>query len=153
MSYETRLTEMGIMLPEAPKPGQPGEPAIQVGDYVYASEQIPLVNGIIKYQGKLGREVLLEEGYEAAKVCVINCLAAIKRVIGDLDNVDQVVKLVGYVNSMPGFVEQPKVVAGAAELVEKVFDSAEGPVCSAVGVAELPFNSAVKVDLIVTVKR
>lgn len=152
MSYETRLTEMGITLPEAPKPEDPCVPAVQVGNYVYASEQIPLVNGKIKFQGKLGREVLLEEGYEAAKVCAINCLAAIKQVIGDLDNVDQVVKLVGYVNSVPGFVEQPKVVAGASELVEKVFDSREEPICSAVGVAELPFNSAVKVDLIVKVK-
>ena len=152
MGYETRLTEMGITLPEAPKPENTCVPAIQIGNYVYASGQVPSGNRRIQFQGKLGREVLVEEGYEAAKVCAINSLAAIKQVIGNLDNIDQVVKLVGYVNSAPGFVEQLKVVAGASELIEKVFDGRGEAFCSVVGVAELPVNSSVKVDLIVKVR-
>jgi len=112
MSFEDKLTELGITLPDPPKPEGTSLPALRV-----------------------------------------NCLAAIKSVLGSLDSVEQVVKVVGYVNSAPGFVEQPKVVSGASDLVDKVFGSAGEAACSAVGVAELPVNSAVQVELIVKVKQ
>lgn len=153
MSFEDKLTELGITLPDPPKPEGTSLPAMRVGSYVYATGHLPLAGGEVKFQGKLGREVPLEEGYEAAKISTINCLAAIKSVLGSLDSVEQVVKVVGYVNSAPGFVEQPKVVSGASDLVDKVFGSAGEAACSAVGVAELPVNSAVQVELIVKVKQ
>lgn len=152
MGFEAKLTELGITLPDPSKLADAYLSAVWVDSYVSVSGQLPLAGGAVKFQGQLGREVLLEEGYEAAKVSTINCLAAIKSILGSLDRIEQVVKIVGYVNSAPGFVEQSKVVAGASEFVEKVFGSAGGAARSAVSVAELPVNSAVQVDLIVKVK-
>lgn len=152
MGFEAKLKELGITLPDPAKPADAYLPAVRDGDYVYTSGQIPLVKGQLKFQGKVGKDLPLEEGYEAAKICAINCLAAIKSVVGNLDNIEQVIKVVGFVNSAPGFVDQPKVIIGASELVGEVFGCAGEPDCSAVGVGELPINSAVEVEMIVKVK-
>ncbi|SDF60613.1 RidA family protein [Sporolituus thermophilus] len=152
MSYEAKLQELGLKVPEVAKPVAAYVPAVKVGDYVYTSGQIPFVEGKLKYVGKVGKDLSLEEGYEAAKVCALNCLAAVKSVIGSLDKVEQIVKVVGFVNSAPGFADQPKVVNGASELIGQVFGTAGEHARSAVGVAELPLNAAVEVEMIVKVK-
>lgn len=152
MSYEAKLQELGLKVPEVAKPVAAYVPAVKVGDYVYTSGQIPFVEGKLKYVGKVGKDLSLEEGYEAAKVCALNCLAAVKCVIGSLDKVEQIVKVVGFVNSAPGFADQPKVVNGASELIGQVFGTAGEHARSAVGVAELPLNAAVEVEMIVKVK-
>lgn len=152
MSFEAKLTEMGIVVPEAPKPVAAYVPAVQIGDIIYTSGQIPFVDGQIKYKGKLGKDVTIEQGYNAARVCVINALAAVKSLAGSLDNIEKIVKVVGFVNSAPGFTDQPKVINGASELLAEVFGQAGAHARSAVGVAELPIDSAVEVELIVKLK-
>jgi enamine deaminase RidA (YjgF/YER057c/UK114 family) len=153
MNFEDRLKELGLTVPEVAKPVAAYVPAVRCGDLIYTSGQIPLVKGEVKYKGKLGQELSIEDGYEAAKVCALNCLAAVKGVAGSLDNVEKIVKIVGFVNSAAGFTDQPKVVNGASELVGKVFGSAGEHARSAVGVAELPLGVAVEVEMIVKVKR
>lgn len=152
MSFEDKLKELGIAVPDAPKPVAAYVPAVKIGDYVYTSGQIPFVAGELKYKGKVGKEVSLEEGYEAARVCAINCLAALKSVIGSLEQVEKIVKVVGFVNSAPGFAEQPKVINGASEFFGNVFGKAGEHARSAVGVSELPIDAAVEVEIIVKVK-
>lgn len=152
MSFEAKAKELGINIPEAAKPLAVYVPAVKEGNFVHTSGQIPLVAGELKFKGKLGKELTVEQGYEAAKTCAINCLAAIKGVVGSLDNIEKVVKIVGFVNSAPGFVDQPKVVNGASELIGSIFGKAGEHARSAVGVAELPIDSAVEVEMIVKVK-
>ncbi|WP_148135385.1 RidA family protein [Candidatus Formimonas warabiya] len=152
MSFEQKITELGLSIPEVAKPVAAYVPAVRVGDYVYTSGQIPFVNGELKYQGKVGSDVTAENGYDAAKICALNCLAAIKSVIGNLDAVERVIKIVGFVNSAGGFNQQPKVVNGASELVGQIFGAAGAHARSAVGVSELPLDAAVEVEMIVKIK-
>ncbi|MBP2664575.1 MAG: endoribonuclease family protein [Firmicutes bacterium] len=152
MSFEAKVKEMGLTVPEVAKPVAAYVPSIRVGDYVYTSGQIPFVEGKLAYAGKIGKDLSLEQGYEAAKVCALNCLAAAKSVIGSLDNIEQIVKVVGFVNSAPGFVDQPKVINGASELIGTIFGKQGEHTRSAVGVPELPINAAVEVEMIFKVK-
>ncbi|MBZ4654457.1 MAG: endoribonuclease family protein [Peptococcaceae bacterium] len=149
---EKKLAEMGLSIPEAPKPVAAYVPAVKTGEYIYTSGQIPLVNGELKFKGKIGAEMTLEQGYEAAKVCALNCLSVIKGLIGDLDKIEQVVKVVGFVNSAPGFNMQPKVINGASELLGAVLGEKGFHARSAVGVNELPLDATVEVEMIVKVK-
>jgi enamine deaminase RidA (YjgF/YER057c/UK114 family) len=151
-NVEKKLHEMGLTVPEAPKPVAAYVPGVKVGEFIYTSGQIPLVNGEVKYKGKVGKEVSPENAYEAAKVCALNCLGVIKGLVGDLDKVERVVKIVGFVNSAPGFNMQPKVINGASELVGKVFGENGGHARSAVGVSELPLDSTFEVEMIVKIK-
>ena len=150
--YEAKLKEMGIQLPEAPKPLAAYVPATLAGEFAYTSGQIPLAAGELKYKGKVGSDLTEEQGYEAARLCAINCLSALKGVIGSLDKIAQVVKVTGFVNSAPGFSSQPKVVNGASEFLGQVFGDAGKHARSAVGVSELPINAAVEVEMIVRLK-
>ena len=150
--YEAKLTEMGITLPEAPAPLAAYVPAKQVGDLVYTSGQIPLQAGELNFKGKVGADLTEEQAYEAAKICAINCLSAIKGVIGSLDKIEQIVKVTGFVNSAPGFSAQPKVLNGASEFFLEVFGDAGRHARAAVGVCELPIDAAVEVDIIVKLK-
>ncbi|MCL5046675.1 MAG: RidA family protein [Actinobacteria bacterium] len=152
MKIEAKIAELGLKLPEAPKPVAAYIPALRSGNLVYTSGQVPFVNGELKYQGKVGGQLSPEEGYEAARTCALNCLAVIKGVLGDLDRVKRVVKVVGFVASAPGFNGQPKVVNGASELLGQIFGQAGGHARSAVGVSELPLDSAVEVEMIVEVE-
>ena len=152
MLYEAKLKEMGIELPEAPKPLAAYIPAIQAGEFVYTSGQVPLASGELKYKGKVGSDLTEEQGYEAARLCAINCLSAIRGVIGDLDKIAQVIKVTGFVNSAPGFSSQPKVINGASEFLSQVFGDAGKHARAAVGVSELPINAAVEVEMIVRLK-
>lgn len=152
MSFEAKVTELGLTLPEAPKPVAAYVPAVKVEDYVYTSGQIPFVNGELKFKGKLGKELTLEQGYEAAKVCALNCLAVIKGQIGSLDNIKQIVKVTGFVSSASGFNDQPKVINGASELLGEIFGEQGQHARAAVGVNELPVDAAVEVEMVVKVK-
>ncbi len=149
---EEKLKQLGIELPETPTPLAAYVPAVKAGDFAYTSGQIPLVKGELKFKGKVGAELTEEEGYQAARICAINCLSALKGAIGDLDKIERIVKVVGFVNSAPGFKMQPKVINGASELLGEVFGDAGKHARSAVGVNELPIDSAVEVEVIVKLK-
>ncbi|HDQ00213.1 MAG TPA: RidA family protein [bacterium] len=152
MTVETRLQSLGYPLPEPAKPVAAYIPALQVDNFVYTSGQIPVEHGEIKFKGKVGSELTKEQAYEAARLCTLNALAAIKSVIGDLDRIEQIVKVVGFVASAPGFIAQPAVVNGASELLQKIFDEKGLHTRSAVGVAELPLGVPVEIEMIVKIK-
>ncbi|WP_115789889.1 RidA family protein [Arthrobacter silvisoli] len=156
-AVEQRLAELGLVLPEVAAPVAAYVPAVVSGNYVYTSGQLPFVNGKLPATGKVstGDEGQSEEATIApedakvyAEVCAINALAAVKSVIGDLDRVTRIVKVVGFVASDPSFTGQPAVINGASELLGKVFGDAGIHARSAVGVAVLPLDSPVEVELI-----
>ncbi|MCL6478082.1 MAG: RidA family protein [Peptococcaceae bacterium] len=150
--YEEKLKEMGIDLPPVPKPVAAYVPAVRVGQYIYTSGQIPFVDGDLKYKGKVGGELTESQGYEAARICAVNCLSAVKELVGSLDNIERIVKVSGFVNSAPGFVNQPKVINGASDLLGQVFGEAGQHARAAVGVSELPLGAAVEVEMVVKLK-
>lgn len=151
MGVEDKIRELGFELPECPKPVAAYVPAVKAGEFVYASGQTAIVDGKPVYPGKLGAGVSIEQGYEAARICALRCLAEIKSVIGDLDKVKQIVKVTGYVASGPGFGDQPKVVNGASELLRQIFGTKGEHSRSAIGVAELPGGACVEVEIIAQV--
>ena len=118
---EEKLKQMGIEIPEAAKPLAAYIPALKVGNLIMTSGQVPVSDGTIKFQGKVGKDLTEEKGQEAAKLCAINCLSAVKSLIGNLDNVKKIVKLTAFVNSAEGFTAQPKVANGASEFIVEVF--------------------------------
>lgn len=143
---------MGYCIPEPPKPLAAYVPGVKAGGFIYTSGQLPSVNGEIKHRGKAGIDLSLEEAYEAAKICALNCLGVIKNMLGDLDKVEQVVKIVGYVNSTPDFVMQPRVINGASELIGALFGEKGQHARSAVGASSLPLDVVCEVEMIVKVK-
>lgn len=153
MSFETKLQELGIVLPAAPKPVAAYVPAVSSGDFVYTSGQIAMQKGNLAHKGKLGQDLTVEEGYQAARVCTLNALSAIRAVVGSLDKIEQIVKVVGFVNSAAGFTDQPKVINGASDLLREIFGVAGEHARSAVGVSELPLDTAVEVEMIVKVTK
>jgi enamine deaminase RidA (YjgF/YER057c/UK114 family) len=152
MKVEQKLNSLGLSLPQTPKPVAAYIPALQINDLVFTSGQLPMVTGQLKFKGKLGKEITKEQGYEAAKICALNALSAIKSVVGDLDRIEQVVKVVGFVASAEGFTEQPAVVNGASEFLKELLGENGAHARSAVGVAELPLGAAVEIEMIVKVK-
>jgi enamine deaminase RidA (YjgF/YER057c/UK114 family) len=150
--YEAKLKELGIELPEAPKPLATYIPAMKVGQLVLTSGQIPLKNGKLLLEGKVGKNLSLEEGVKAAEQCAVNCLSAIKSICGSLDNIEQIVKLTVFVNSSDDFSAQPAVANGASELVVKIFGEAGRHTRSAVGVSQLPINAPVEIEMIAKLK-
>lgn len=152
MGIEAKLEAMGLELPAAPKPLAAYVPAVKVDTFVYTSGQIPFVNGELKFKGKVGKDLTEAEAYEAAKVCVLNCLSVIKAEIGELDHIERIVKVVGFVNSAPGFSMQPKVINGASELLGELFGEKGQHARSAVGVNELPLDAACEVEVIVKIR-
>ena len=150
-TVEQRLTELGYTLPASSKPLAAYIPAVQTGNLVFTSGQLPLVAGNLVQSGKVGSEVTPERAKELATICTLNALAAIKMAIGDLDKVKRVVKVVGFVASAPDFTGQPGVVNGASEFLGEVFQDAGIHARSAVGVAVLPLDAPVEIELIVEV--
>ena len=148
--WTSRLADLGIALPPVAKPVAAYVPAVRLGDVVYTSGQLPLVDGTLTHTGKVGAAVSPEEAKEAARTAVLNALAAIDGLVG-LDNIASVVKVVGFVASAEGFTGQPGVVNGASELLGEVFGAVGAHARSAVGVAELPLGAPVEVELIVEV--
>jgi len=150
--YEEKLKEMGITLPGAPIPAAAYIPAKKVGNLVFCSGQGPSVEGKFIHTGKVGAEKTLEEGYEAAKICALNCLAAVRDLVGSLDKIEEIVQVRGFVNSAPDFGKQPEVVNGASELLEKIFEEKGRHVRCALGTSSLPRNITVELEMIVKVK-
>jgi enamine deaminase RidA (YjgF/YER057c/UK114 family) len=149
---ESRLAELGLTLPEVAAPVAAYVPALRTGDYVYTSGQLPMVDGSLAATGKVGAAVDAERAKELARTCALNALAAVKAEVGDLAKVRRVVKVVGFVASAPDFTGQPGVVNGASELLGEVFGDAGRHARSAVGVAVLPLDAPVEVELVVEVE-
>lgn len=150
---EQRLAEAKIELPNAASPMANYIPAVRSGNLLFVSGQICQWNGERRFVGKLGAEISLEEGKQAARLCALNLLAQTKRFLeGDLDRVVRVVRLGGFVNAVPGFTEQPQVVNGASDLMVEVFGDAGRHARAAVGVGSLPGGVAVEVDAVFEVK-
>ena len=149
MTIEHKLAELGLELPNVATPAGAYVPAVISGNLVFTAGQIPLVDGVLMATGKVGNEISPEFAKEIAQRCALNALAAIKSVLGDLNRVKRVVKVVGFVASTPEFTGQPGVLNGASELLGKVFGDAGLHARSAVGVASLPLDAPVEVELIV----
>ena len=150
MSVSARLSELGIKLPEVAKPLAAYVPAVRSGNLVYTAGQLPIQAGKLAVTGKVGADVVPEVGKTLARVCALNALAAVDALVG-IDAVTQVVKVVGFVASAPGFNGQPGVVNGASDLLAEVFGDQGAHARSAVGVSELPLNAPVEVELVVEV--
>ena len=149
---EEKIKELGLFLPEAPKPLAAYIPAIVTGKLVMTAGQVPIISGEMKYKGKVGVDVTLDEAKKAAELCALNCLSVIKGVIGDLNKIERIIKLAVFVNSADNFVGQPSVANGASELMEKLFGENGKHVRSAVGVNELPRDAAVEIEMIAELK-
>jgi len=143
----SRLAELGLTLPDVVPPLAAYQPAVRSGVYVYTSGQLPMVDGKLVATGKVGAEVSPEQAKELAAVCALNALAAVRSVAGDLDRVARVVKVTGFVASAPDFTGQPAVVNGASELLGQVLGDKGVHARSAVGVAVLPLDAPVEVEL------
>lgn len=146
---DERLAQLGLKLPDVPKPAGVYVPALRNGDLVYTSGQLPMVDGALPATGKVGAAVSPEQAKELAQQCALNALAAVKSVVGDLGKVRRVVKVVGFVASDPSFTAQSGVINGASELLGEVFGDAGVHARSAVGVAVLPLDSPVEVEIVV----
>jgi enamine deaminase RidA (YjgF/YER057c/UK114 family) len=149
---EERLQAMGLTVPDVAKPVAAYVPAIQDGRRIYTSGQLPMVSGALVQSGKVGEGHGLVPATDAAKLaelCALNAIAAVKSIVGDLDKVAQVVKVVGFVASDPSFTGQPAVINGASELLGKAFGDAGIHARSAVGVAVLPLDAPVEVEIVV----
>ena len=149
VSLTQRLADMGLELPEVAVPLASYVPAVCFGHTVYTSGQLPLKNGELVLTGKLGC-LTVDEGYECAKQCALNALAAAARLVGGLDRISDVVKVTGFVNSDPDFTSQPAVINGASDFFAELFG--RGHARSAVGVAALPLDAPVEVEVIFAIK-
>ena len=146
MLIETKLTGLGYTLPEMSPPGALYTPVKQVGNVLYVSGQIPWVNGVPKYTGKVGGERDIAYGQEAARLCILNMLAALKDYLGDLDKIKQVVRIYVVVNSVVGFTEQHLVANGASGLLISLFGAQGSPARMAVGTNQLPLDVTVEIE-------
>ena len=151
MSFEARLKELGIELPVPPTPVATYVPAVRAGDLLFLSGVIPVRQGKLTVEGKLGRDLTVEQGYEAARIALLNALSIVRTEMGSLDRVKRIVRLVGYVASAEGFAQQPAVINGASDLLVNIFNEAGRHARVAVGAAQLPLNSPVELELIVQV--
>lgn len=152
MSAEERLKELGIVLPVPDKPVAEYVPVKQAGTLLYVSGQDCKKDGKLLYEGKVGKELTVEQGQEAARQCMINALAVLKQYVGNLDNIKQIVKVLGFVNSADGFVLQPVVINGGSKLLVEVFGEEGRHSRSAISSNELPFNTPVEIELIAEIK-
>jgi len=152
MSIEAKLAELGLTLPEAALPVAAYVPAVRTGNLVFTAGQLPLVDGKIPFVGKVGSDVTPEQAKDMAQVCALNALAAIS-LVADIDQIEKIVRVGGFVNGIPGFVAIPAVINGASELLIKLFGEVNGKHArTAIGVAELPLNAPVEVEMVVQLK-
>jgi enamine deaminase RidA (YjgF/YER057c/UK114 family) len=151
--YEKRLQELGIELPQASTPAANYVPFVRTGNLLFMAGQVCVWNGERRYVGKVGREISPEDGQKAARMCALNLIAQLRRALdGDLDRLVRVVRVGGFVNSVPEFVEQPKVINGASDLFVEIFGDAGRHARTAVGTNVLPFDVAVEVDAVFEVR-
>ena len=152
MSIQSKLVELGLTLPPAAAPVAAYVPAVRTGNLVFTAGQLPLVDGKIPFAGKVGSDVTPEQAKDMAQVCALNALAAIS-LVADIDQIERIVRVGGFVNGVPGFVAIPAVINGASELLIKLFGEVNGKHArTAIGVAELPLNAPVEVEMVVQLK-
>ena len=145
---EEKLKELGISLPDPPTPAGSYVPAVKTGNLLYISGQIPMIDGKVIFTGKVSDENM-EEGQKSARTCAINLLAQIKRELGDFEKVSKIVRISGFVNSVPEFSQQPKIINPASDLFFDIFGERGKHSRIAVGVASLPLNSMTEIDAII----
>ena len=152
MSIKEKIEFLGLTLPVAALPVAAYVPAVKTGNLVFVAGQLPLVDGKIIKEGKVGKEVTPEEAKEMAQVCALNALAAVA-LVADIDQIERIVRVGGFVNGIPGFFAIPPIINGASELFIKLFGEVNGKHArTAIGVAELPLNSPVEVEVLVQLK-
>ena len=152
MSIQSKLADLGLTLPVAAAPVAAYVPAVRTGNLVFTAGQLPLVDGKIPFVGKVGSDVTPEQAKDMAQVCALNALAAIS-LVADIDQIERIVRVGGFVNGIPGFVAIPAVINGASELLIKLFGEVNGKHArTAIGVAELPLNAPVEVEMVVQLK-
>ena len=152
MSIQSKLADLGLTLPVAAAPVAAYVPAVRTGNLVFTAGQLPLVDGKIPFVGKVGSDVTPEQAKDMAQICALNALAAIS-LVADIDQIERVVRVGGFVNGIPGFVAIPAVINGASELLIKLFGEINGKHArTAIGVAELPLNAPVEVEMVVQLK-
>jgi enamine deaminase RidA (YjgF/YER057c/UK114 family) len=148
---EDKLLSLGITLPSPPVPAGSYVPVVVSGNLVFVSGQIPLEAGLLKFRGKVGKDLAVESGQKAARLCTINALAQLRVLLGSLDKIKRIVKVTGFVNCEPSFADQPQVINGASDLLVQVFGEKGKHARAAVGVSSLPLQSAVEVEFIVEI--
>lgn len=146
-----KLAELGLTIPVAAKPIAAYVPAVRTGKLVFTAGQLPLVDGKILLTGKVGGTVTVEQAKELAQICALNCLGAVETV-ANVDDIVKIVRVVGYVNGVPGFINQPAVVNGVSELFLHIWGDEGKHARSAVGIAELPLDSPVEIELTVELR-
>jgi len=151
MKAEKKIEEMGIVLPEMSKPGAMYIPIKRLGNALFVSGQVPFKDGVMQYPGHVGEDVSLEEAQEAARICIINMLAALKYYLGDLDKVKNIVKVQAFVNSKTGFNQQHIVINAASQLLYDVFGEAGRHARTAVGTNQLPMDAPVEIEAIIEI--
>ncbi len=151
MSIIEKAQEMKITIPTPPKPVGAYVPCVKSGIHIITSGQIPVVDGQLLYKGKLGKDFSVEEGYQAARICILNCLGVVQEALGSLDKVKRIVKVTGFVHSDSEFYDQPKVINGASELLVALFGEVGRHARSAIGVNALPLGAAVEIEMMVEI--
>jgi len=150
MTIEAKLKQLGIEIPPAPAPAANYVPAVQEGKLIFVAGQVPRgADGKLKFVGKVGKDLTEKEGYEAARLCALNCLAQVQALAGSLDKVRRVIQVRGFVNCLPDFTNQPQVINGASDLIVQVFGDKGKHARAAVGVGSLPSGVAAEVEMIV----
>ncbi len=147
MGIETKLKKLGITLPEAPAAVAAYQPWIQTGNLIFTSGQLPFRDGQIAYEGKLGSELSEEDGYQAARQCALNAIAQLKAASGNLDKIQKIVRIEGYVHCADGFRGHPQVLNGASDLVAEIFEEKGIHTRLALGINEMPLNAAVQLAM------
>lgn len=149
---EAKLKELGIELPQPPQPIGSYVPIQVVGNLIFTSGHTARINGVRRYIGKVGHDVSKDEAYLSSRDAALNCLAAIREAIGSLDRVKRIIMVTGYVNSSPGFNQQPEVLNGASDLLMDIFGEEGRHSRTAVGAAELPFDASVELQMVVEIE-
>jgi enamine deaminase RidA (YjgF/YER057c/UK114 family) len=150
--FETRISELGLTIPAVPAPLAAYVPAVRTGNYVYTSGQLPFVNGELIAIGQVHAEVDLDTAVLCARQCALNALAAVKSVIATLDDIEQIVKVVGFVSAPHDFTHHPRVINGASALLGEIFGEAGKHARSAVGVSSLPMGAPVELEMVVRIR-
>ena len=149
MDFEKAVVDLGLAIPAVPPRVGLYIPAVRTGNLVFCSGQGPFAGGALKYVGRIGETLSLEDGVKAARICTLNCLSEIRSVLGSLNGIRRIVQVRGFVNSAPDFLDQPKVVNGASQLLLDIFGAAGEHVRTAVGASVLPGNIAVEIEMVV----
>jgi enamine deaminase RidA (YjgF/YER057c/UK114 family) len=152
MKIEAELARLGLVLPEAMPHTGHYVPAVRLGAALFLSGHGPQPDPDGRFIGKLGRDLTVEQGCEAAQVTAVNCLGTIKRMVGDLDRVERIIKLLGFINAVDGFRETPRVLNGASDLLTRLYGERGMHARSAIGVSALPHNIAIEVEMIVQIR-